>query len=145
MRSPSIGVCRDRIVRYFEQHPVSGGPRIGYVGPSRARVWVEDALRHRLPTALAARWHRARGRDRAVRAAWRMAERRDSLLTEFPYFTHRSFDFKSSLPLDDDFDPAGYVDTVCDGVHRNLLMPRRRRRARTSTPESASAPPLPGA
>ncbi|MBW2361722.1 MAG: SDR family oxidoreductase [Deltaproteobacteria bacterium] len=139
MHSPSIDLCRDRIVGFFEENPVSGGPRLGYVGSNRARFWVEDALRHRLPTALASSWHRARGQDGAVRATRRMADRRDSLLSEFPYFTHSSFDFRSSLPLESDFDPADYVDTICDGVHRNLLAPRRRRRPCAKREAVASA------
>ena len=30
----------------------------------------------------------------------------------FSYFTLKSFDFHSSLPMDADFDPVAYVDTV---------------------------------
>ena len=142
VHSPSIDLCRARIVDFFERNPVSGGPRLGYVGANRARFRFEDALRHRLPTALASGWYRARGQDRAVRAARRMAERRDNLLAEFPYFTHKSFDFRSSLPLGDDFDPAEYIDTVCEGVHRNLLS-RERRRGRRRRRRSGSAAEVP--
>ncbi len=141
VHSPSIDLCRARIVDFFERNPVSGGPRLGYVGANRARFRFEDALRHRLPTALASGWYRARGQDRAARAARRMAERRDNLLAEFPYFTHKSFDFRSSLPLGDDFDPAEYIDTVCEGVHRNLLSPKRRRRRRSGSAAEVPAQP----
>jgi 1-acyl-sn-glycerol-3-phosphate acyltransferase len=40
----------------------------------------------------------------------------------FSYFTHNTFRFQSSVPLDDPaFEPNGYVETVCRGVARYLM------------------------
>ena len=39
----------------------------------------------------------------------------------FPYFTSRSFEFRSSLPLDHGFEPRAYVRTVCRGVYTHIL------------------------
>jgi hypothetical protein len=40
---------------------------------------------------------------------------------DFAYFTHSTFDFRGSHPLEPPLDPAGYLDTVCEGVERHLL------------------------
>ena len=47
---------------------------------------------------------------------------------DFAYFTHATFDFQTSQPLDPPLDPERYLATVCAGVERHLLRRERSRR-----------------
>jgi hypothetical protein len=40
---------------------------------------------------------------------------------DFPYFTHRAFNFRPSIQLPDEFQPEVYVEVVLAGVRRHLL------------------------
>ena len=131
-----IELCGERILAYFSENPVLGGPRLGFIGRQGARFWLEDWLRHRLPAAAAQLWLASTRQTRQARAAQRLAERQRAIQRDFGYFTHNTFDFRSSLPLESDFDRASYLDDVCAGVHRNLLQ-RRRRLPKTRVADTA--------
>jgi 1-acyl-sn-glycerol-3-phosphate acyltransferase len=113
--SPTVQQCGDGIDEFFTLHRVDRLPGVRYVGPAGARYAVADALHHRLPIALA----RLRSR-RARRAGKQVLARIAHLNTAFPYFTERSFAFRSAEPLGG-FDPRAYVAIVCRGVYRHLL------------------------
>jgi hypothetical protein len=40
---------------------------------------------------------------------------------DFPYFTHRAFNFRPSIQLPDEFQPEAYLEVVLAGVRRHLL------------------------
>jgi thioester reductase-like protein len=127
-----IQLCRERITRYFQQNPVRGpGVGIRYVGDLGLGFRVAHAVHHELPAlggSLAASLTR---QPNKVKAARKLLELQRSTNRDFSYFTHATFDFQSSVPLDPPLDPAAYLDVVCDGVSRNLLRrERRRERAR---------------
>lgn len=44
-----------------------------------------------------------------------------SLKNDSSYFTHRSFDFRPSTVLPDDFQPGGYLFIVLGGVREHLF------------------------
>jgi thioester reductase-like protein len=123
-----LQLCRERITAYFEKHPVRGpGVGIRWVGESRLGFRVAHALHHELPAlggSLAASLARQPSKARAAR---KLLERQRAANRDFTYFTHATFDFESSVPLDPPLDPASYLDVVCDGVSRNLLRTERRR------------------
>jgi fatty acyl-CoA reductase len=120
----SIALCRERILGYFG--PRGGEPpaRLAYVGRRGPRFHLAHALHHELPGAAAALWLRLRGKDRLASASRRLRERQRSVNRDFAYFTHATFDFAATRPLDPPLDPARYLDLVCEGVDRHLL--RRR-------------------
>lgn len=106
-RSPTLALCRERVGAYYERHPLAGAPaaRVRHLGP--------DGLRWRLA-------HHRHHRRRAGGASWPDAIEATS--RRFAYFTHKSFCFRSSVPLEEPgFDPGAYLDTVCAGVWRHLL------------------------
>lgn len=108
-RSPSLGLCAERVERFFERSPVGDGSgplaRVRYMGP--------DGLRYRVWHLLQHRW-----RSHARPVAERMAENN----RRFAYFSRNTFRFRSSVPLrDPDFAVEPYLDTVCQGIHRFLL------------------------
>ncbi|MDJ0869615.1 MAG: SDR family oxidoreductase, partial [Myxococcota bacterium] len=116
-QAPSILDCRERILGFFTSHPVARPPRVAYVGPRGWRFRLAEALHQRLPVRLAG-LRSARDRKRGRR----LLDRLETLNAIFPYFTGRSFDFRSGRPLAlPGFDPQLYVSRACRGIHRNLL------------------------
>ena len=121
----SIALCRERILRHFAPRPSDAPVRLAYVGRRGWRFHLAHALHHELPGLAAALALRARREPRLARRAQRLRERQRALNREFAYFTHATFDFRSSRPLAPPLDPASYLDVVCEGVERHLLTPRR--------------------
>jgi thioester reductase-like protein len=127
-----IRLCRERITAYFRRNPTRGpGVSIRYVGAPGALFSLAHATHHELPAARDALLATMAREPHKARAARTLAERQRSTNRDFKYFTHATFDFRSSVPLSPPLDPATYLDLVCDGVSRNLLRrERRRERAR---------------
>ena len=115
-RSPEVRRCSKTIRDFFRTHGVGRRPALDYLGPPGLRFKLAEALHHRL-RPIAGRLHSRRARRTNGRVRARVAR----LNTTLAYFTHRSFPFRSSAPLDESFDPGAYVTTVCRGVYRHLL------------------------
>ncbi len=127
-----ISMCRERIVSYFQQNPINGSDaKLHFVGRRGPLFHMAHALRHELPALGSALLLALRREPNKARALWKLLERQRTTNRDFAYFTHATFDFETSVPLDPPLDPASYLDTVCDGVSRNLLRrERKRERAR---------------
>jgi fatty acyl-CoA reductase len=132
-----IPLCRERIVAWFARHPVGGEARLSFVGRRGPAFHAAHALRHELPGLGASLWLALRRRPDASQSVRRLLERQRAANRDFAYFTHASFDFETSLPLEPRLDPERYIDLVCEGVSRHLLR-RGRRLPRAS---AAAAPP----
>ena len=123
-----IQLCRERITAYFTQNPVRGaGVGIRYVGTPGLGFALAHALHHELPALRDAAAATLARKPAAAKAARQLAERQRAFNRDFTYFTHATFDFQSSVPLQPPLDPAAYLDLVCEGVRRNLLQRERRR------------------
>jgi len=122
-----IRLCRERIVGYFTREPAGTKARVDYVGSPGFGFRVAHALRHELPAGAASLWLALRGRSRGVRAVRRLLLRQRAIHSDFAYFTHATFDFERSAPLEPPLDPPSYLDLVCEGVARHLLQRERRR------------------
>lgn len=127
-----IELCRERIARYFAQNPVARA-RVGirFVGPRGPLFWLAHAFHHELPSLGGSLWTRLRGRPEQAKAARRLLARQRATHRAFGYFTHATFDFATSAPLEPPLDPEAYLDLVCDGVSRHLLRRERRRERET--------------
>ena len=53
--------------------------------------------------------------------ARRLLARQVKINRTFSYFTHNTFDFRSSEPLDARFDVDEYIELACQGVHEHLM------------------------
>jgi thioester reductase-like protein len=128
----SLQLCRERITAYFAAHPVRGpGVGIRYVGGPGPGFALAHALHHELPALRDVVRATLARRPALAKAARQLLERQRAINRDFTYFTHATFDFQSSVPLDPPLDPAKYLDVVCQGVSENLLRrPRKRERAR---------------
>jgi hypothetical protein len=101
---------------------------LAFVGRRGHRFHIAQSLFHAMPVLGSALVLAVRGEPNKARAAFRLLNRQRATNRDFAYFTHATFDFETSVPLDPPLDPAGYLDVVCDGVSRNLLRRERRRR-----------------
>lgn len=115
-RSPSIEECRAWLTDFFRRHPVDRRPAVPYLGPPGPRLRLAHWRHHELPLALAAMVSKRARRGRATLRA-----RIRALNRAFVYFTHHTFDFRSSAPPPAELEPQAYVETVCRGIHRHLL------------------------
>ncbi len=121
-----IQLCRERITAYFEQNPVRGpGVGIRYVGPPGLAFRLAHALHHELPALRDVALATLAREPNKARAARGLAERLRATNRDFAYFANATFDFATSVPIDPPLDPAKYIDTVCEGVAKNLLRVRR--------------------
>jgi thioester reductase-like protein len=124
-----IHLCRERIVSHFTRNPAGGRARVDFVGSPGPLFHAAHALRHELPARAASLWLTWRRQPRGVRAIQKLLERVRAIHEDFAYFTHATFDFASSVPLEPALEPAPYLDLVCEGVARHLLQRERRRGA----------------
>jgi alcohol-forming fatty acyl-CoA reductase len=129
--SCSIETCCRIIVDYFTRHPEERRAVLKWKGSRGWRFTANDWVHHKAPIAAMGFAASLTGRKKAARAARRLGQSIEQLHDAFPYFTHKTFDFRSSLPLPASFDREAYIETVCTGVGRHLLGrdPRRARLA----------------
>lgn len=114
--APSVGECWRTVSDWFALHPVARRPVRGFLGQTGLRFRVADLWFHQLPMAMGAlRGNGARRRVRKLRT--KMAH----LNSVFPYFTSRSFDFRSSVPLAPSRLGPMYIRTICRGLYRHVL------------------------
>ena len=120
----SLALCRERILA-----SLPGRRRDSCTSGRRdARFHLAHALVPRAAGRSAPRSRSGFRRDpRLALALGRLRELQRAVNRDFAYFTHSTFDFRSSRPLEPPLDPARYLDTVCEGVERHLL---RRERSR---------------
>lgn len=116
LRAPTVAQCWDGTLRYFRLRREDPTPLSRYLGPDGVRYALADLVRHRLPIALSSLRSK-----RERRQAVKLRARLDYLNQEFTYFTTRTFDFRSSLPIGDEYEAGRFVDTVCRGVYHHFL------------------------
>lgn len=117
----SVEQCRATILDFFSRRRAGRGPQLRHLGPVGLGFALREALHQELPARAAALLQGLRGRPRQRAALLAAAERLSQVNRSFAYFTHHSFDFRSSRPLAADFDGAAYLRTICRGVHDHLL------------------------
>lgn len=118
-----IGDVTKTIVNFYRRHPVQRAPGVRYIGPGGRRFELSNFRYHTAPISAAQTLFRVMGNKKMERQAKRLATGLNKLNYSFPYFTTRSFDFQSSLPLQNpQFNAREYVEVTCAGVYRNLLL-----------------------
>lgn len=116
-----IDECCKKILEFFERNPSSQKARLRYVGGRNFRYYAEEWRNHRLPFWIAEQWYSLRRDHQTLRSMRRLKSRLKTVNELFAYFTHNTFDFRSSTAIDQEFDMGSYVELICEGVHRHLL------------------------
>jgi fatty acyl-CoA reductase len=129
--SNTIDACCRIILDYFTRHPEERRAVLHWRGSRGWRFAAHDLLHHRAPIRALHTFASLTGRKKAARQLRRLGDSIQQLHSAFPYFTHNTFDFRSSLPLPVTFDREAYIDSCCAGIGRHLLGrdPRRSRLA----------------
>ncbi|MCH8299292.1 MAG: SDR family oxidoreductase [Candidatus Marinimicrobia bacterium] len=113
-----IDTCGKVITDFFTSHRVGNTPRVRYVSRSGPRLLISRMLPARARNSL---WKFV---DKIWRntSAKRLREYLNYINQTYSYFSHNTFDFRSSKPLNHpSFDAREYIRTVCHGVYQNLL------------------------
>ncbi len=120
--SARVDIANQVILDFFERHWVARRPKVTYLGPQGVRFHLRDWFHHRLRGSTARLWYGLTG-QLALRSRVRsLMARLEYVNRVFPYFTQRTFDFRSSAPLDhSSFDSLDYLRTICEGVNRHLM------------------------
>ena len=117
-----IGDVARTVVDFYRRHPVHREPALRYIGPGGKRFAAKNLQHHKLPVTAARAVFKVTGQKKLDRQAKRLVQGLDKLNSSFPYFTTRTFDFRSSLPMDNpQFNAREYVEVSCAGVYRYLL------------------------
>lgn len=110
------------ITEFFREHPIDRRPGVAYIGPARRRYKAHRLARHTAPSLATEAALAASGKRRLARRLRRVNEKVEFLNEAFPYFTSRTFDFRSSMPLDDpEFHDSEYIRLCCRGAYRHLM------------------------
>ena len=122
-----IGQTSAAIVRYFRRHRIARRPVLKYLGRRNARFLAETLVHHALPHSLQSVAARLTGDGKKTKQSARIKKTLHTINEVFPYFTHHTFDFVCSRPIDPSFQPQAYVQAVCRGVATHLMQqdPRR--------------------
>lgn len=146
-RAAPVTLCAEVIRDHFGRRPLGTPPKLRYLGPTGLRFSLNERLHHRLRLGTAALWHRVRGETGRLRRVRSLGEQLRYVNRAFPYFTHTSFDFRSSAPWPDPaFEPRAYLETVCGGIDtmmRRGTLAAGRRRERDGAPARPHAAPRP--
>ena len=117
-----VDTCAELIARFFRAHPVDKVPGVTWIGPASKRFKLREMRDHTLPARLAGAVFKAIGNGKMHKMAGRMGDKLVYVNQAFPYFTHKTFDFRATQPIDDPlFRREEYLELVCRGVYRHLL------------------------
>lgn len=117
-----IGDIIRTIVDFYRRHPVHRPAKMHYMGPGGARFKVREFRHHTAPTAAIRTFAKVTGQRKLARQAQRLGEGLAKLNRSFPYFTSRTFEFQSSVPITDpQFNAREYIELSCAGTYRYLL------------------------
>lgn len=118
----SVLQCIDGITGFFAEHQVYRHPELYYIGPRNRRFRFLEWYYQRRPLALMRAGLALTGQVKKSKFIKRLAYQLKYLNSSFPYFTHNTFDFRSSLPFQDEtFHPLDYVRAVSEGVYKNIM------------------------
>ncbi|MCE9625967.1 MAG: SDR family oxidoreductase [Deltaproteobacteria bacterium] len=121
-RSCSVRENSDIIEAFFRRYPVDRYPNVKYRGPDNLEFRLRHWQWHQAPNKLRSAFCGLTGKTKQKKQVERLAGTLHYLNTGFPYFTHCTFDFQVSMPIDDpDFEKKAYIETVCKGVYRHLM------------------------
>ncbi len=121
-QNPTTSQSVSGIVRFFQSHVVDRVPEVEWIGPPSKRFALEEMRHHRVPLGVARIGLKVANQPKKVRQATRVGEKLKFLNRAFPYFTHNTFDFRSTDATGDvHWTVDAYIELICRGVYRHLM------------------------
>ncbi|GFG10226.1 hypothetical protein IFM5058_04818 [Aspergillus udagawae] len=96
-------------------------PHVHYLGPHGIRFRIYDFIHQSVPLWMATALSAVQGNSKQSHKLKSLRYGLSRLNHDFPYFTHRAFNFRPSVQLPDEFQPEVYLEVVLAGVRRHLL------------------------
>lgn len=109
-------------LQYFEDHRVFRRPSVSYVGPKTGKYYWHRTISQTIPLQLARLYYTVTKNQSMGKQVSLVQRGIASVNRCFPYFCSHTFDFDQSHGLLGSFHPAEYIDIVCRGVHKHLLL-----------------------
>jgi len=120
--SCDIRTCIEIIEGYFRRYRVGTYPNLRYVGGNTLKFKLKHWRYHLGPGKFLGTLLKIRGQTKKLKQLERLTANLDYLNRAFPYFTHNTFDFRASSPIEDPaFSKEKYIEGVCRGVYRYLM------------------------
>lgn len=107
--------------RHFKATPHEREAGLVYIGPSKGVFMLNELMHHQIPLATAKTHKRFKGQKRAAVRIKKLASALGYLDEAFNYFTHHTFDFRTTFPPLKDFDLESYLQSVSNGISEHLL------------------------
>lgn len=121
-RALRIDMAAQTTIEWFSHRPGVVKPPDMFVGRKDHGFDGVDFMRRALPVELQKLALKLLGQSKSHRRLTRADEKVQYLNEGFAYFTHHTFDFRRSSPLElHDFDPVAYVKTVNEGMYKHLM------------------------
>lgn len=119
-RGCRIDTCNSGIESYFQRHPVQNWSKLKAISNGKP-IHMQHMVHHVIPSKLAKTYFSIMKQDKKKNQVNKLLEKIEYLNRAFPYFTHNSFYFEASTPLQMPLDSKQYIELVCKGVHENLM------------------------
>lgn len=110
------------VIYFFHNIRQSRKPWLSYVGSRNVSFFLHEFFAQTLPLKLASLWFAVCGNAKKRRATKSLGRKLSGINAAFAYFTHNSFDFRSSEQLLEGFDSESYGKVVCYGVLKHLMV-----------------------
>lgn len=107
--------------RFFSEHRIGSGPRLAHMGPPEHGFELASWRHQRLPHLTKDAVLKLVGASRARRGLRKIEDTANYMNEAFYYFSNNTFNFQSSSPLADDYDPVEYMEIAVRGIYRYLL------------------------
>lgn len=108
--------------RYFDDHTVFKRPSLSYVGPKTPKYYWHQTVSQTIPLQLARLYYTATRKESMSKRISHIQRGIAAVDKCFPYFCSHTFDFDQSHGLLTGFCPAKYIEIICLGVHKHLLL-----------------------
>src|SRR5436190_6794084 len=108
-------------VEFFKRNRVGKSPKLCYVGRRNLNYYFHEFTRQKLPLRMAKTYFGLLGDTKMLHRTDRISSLLLTINEVFPYFTHHTFDFRSSVSLPEDFNIDSYLLRVFHGVQNHLL------------------------
>lgn len=119
-RGCRIDTCISGVESFFQSHPVQHWAKVKHVSNNKS-IKLKNFIYHKIPSKTAHAFSVITNNQKNVRKIKSLTEKLEYLDTGFTYFTHNSFYFNFSKPINLNLDQKQYIHLACKGIYENLM------------------------